>query len=178
MATAALELFGTRGYDAVSAAEIAARAGVTERTFFRHFPSKREVLFDGEAVLRDALIEAIAEIPVDTAPLTALLRSFHAITPLLEANRSFAEPRQQIVERTPALAERELAKIAALTGTLAQTLRKRGVNDPAAIVAAHAAMGVFVQATVAWLADHEPGLDTHLSRATAALKGLITEDVS
>ena len=101
MATAALGLFAERGYDAVSAAEIAARAGVTERTFFRHFASKREVLFDGEAVLREALLAAIATVPIETAPLDTLLCSFHAIIPLLEGNRSFAEPRQDIIERTP-----------------------------------------------------------------------------
>ena len=36
---AALELFRERGYDRTAAAEIASRAGVTERTFFRHFPT-------------------------------------------------------------------------------------------------------------------------------------------
>lgn len=173
MATAALALFAERGYDAVSAAEIAARAGVTERTFFRHFASKREVLFDGETVLRHALLEAIAAVPIETAPLDTLFRSFHAIVPLLEGNRSFAEPRQKIVERTPVLAERELAKMAALTQTLAQTLRARGTSEPVAAVAAHTAMGVFTHATIAWLDDPRIALDDRLSQATAALKALV-----
>lgn len=174
MATAALELFTERGYDAVSAAEIAARAGVTERTFFRHFPSKREVLFDGEAVLRDALLEAIAAVPPDTAPLDILLSSFHAITPLLEANRSFAEPRQVLIERTPILAERELAKIAALTETLAQALCARGDGDLIAAMASQAAMGVFTYATVAWLSDPQVTLKDRLLETESALRGLTT----
>ena len=53
---AALELYRAQGYDRTTTAEIAAQAGVTERTFFRHFADKREVLFDGEAVLRDILV--------------------------------------------------------------------------------------------------------------------------
>ena len=57
---AALALFREAGYDRTTAAEIAARVGVTERTFFRHYKDKREVLFDGEAILRDALTSSIA----------------------------------------------------------------------------------------------------------------------
>lgn len=172
MATAALELFAERGYDAVSAAEIAARAGVTERTFFRHFPSKREVLFDGEAVLRDALLGAVAAVPAGIAPLDTLFRSFDAVVPLLEANRAFAEPRQALIARTPVLAERELAKLATLTGTLAGALRARGTPDPVAAMAAHAAMGVFAHATVAWLADPRTTLADRLADTAAALRGL------
>lgn len=175
MAMAALELFQERGYDAVSAAEIAAHAGVTERTFFRHFAGKREALFDGEAVLREALLKAIDAVPTATPPLDTLLRSLGTVVPLLEANRSFAEPRQAIVERTPALAERETAKIAALTGVLADALRQRGTGDPAATIAAHAAMGVFVQATFAWLADPEPALGKRMSLGAATLVGLLGE---
>ena len=52
---AALELYRERGYEETTAAKIAAKAGVTERTFFRHFPDKREVLFDGDAVFTEAV---------------------------------------------------------------------------------------------------------------------------
>ena len=60
---AALELYGERGYEETTAAEIAAKAGVTERTFFRHFADKREVLFDGETALADVLSRAVLEAP-------------------------------------------------------------------------------------------------------------------
>lgn len=173
LATAALELFGEHGYDAVSAAQIAARAGVTERTFFRHFASKREALFDGETVLRDGLLAAIDTIPTGVRPLDTLFQAVRSLTPLLEANRSFAEPRQQLIERTPVLAERELAKIAALTVTLAEKLTARGVDDPAAAIVAHVAMGVFAHATTAWLVDPAVGLDDRLVATIAAMKSVI-----
>jgi AcrR family transcriptional regulator len=176
MSTAALQLFNERGYDAVSAAEIAAGAGVTERTFFRHFNNKREVLFDGEAVLRDALLLAIAAVPANIPPLEMLLQSIKSITPVLEANRSFAEPRQQLIDRTPVLAERELAKLAALTATLAGELTARGVNQPTATMAAHLAMGIFTQSTLAWLADPELSLERQIEAATTVLKSLLSNE--
>jgi len=48
LAQAAIELYGERGYDATAVAHIAERAGLTERTFFRHYADKREVLFGCE----------------------------------------------------------------------------------------------------------------------------------
>ena len=49
---AAMELYGERGFEQTTVAEIAERAGLTERTFFRHFADKREVLFAGAGALR------------------------------------------------------------------------------------------------------------------------------
>src|SRR3954454_15049082 len=73
---ASLELYQERGFDQTTAAEIAARAGVNERTFFRHFPDKREVLFDGEADLRAALMQAVADVPDGLEPFEVLLCAF------------------------------------------------------------------------------------------------------
>ena len=89
---AALELFTKHGFDRTTAAGIAARAGVTERTFFRYFPDKRETLFGGEAVLRPALTDALAAAPAGLSPLDALFHAFCAVLPLLEGNRDFAVP--------------------------------------------------------------------------------------
>ena len=60
---AALELYRERGYEETTAAEIAAKAGVTERTFFRHFPDKREVLFDGDAAFTEEVTTAVRNAP-------------------------------------------------------------------------------------------------------------------
>ena len=58
---AALELYGERGFEQTTVAEIAERAGLTERTFFRHFADKREVLFAGSSALQELLVSAVAE---------------------------------------------------------------------------------------------------------------------
>ncbi len=169
---AAVELFCERGYDQTTTAEIAARAGVTERTFFRHFPDKREVLFDGQAILREMLTVAIAEAPVTLQPLEVLYRAFRSVEQLLEDNRPFSVPRQQVIDRAPALQERELAKVAALAEALALALRQRGVGERLAALAAQTGMATFRYAVASWFADPAGGLGTHLDRAFDELDGL------
>ena len=169
---AALDLFCEHGYDRTTSAEIAARAGVTERTFFRHFPDKREVLFDGQARLGAALTEGIAAAPARLGPVATLLAVFRSITPMIEANRPFAEPRQHVIAATPALQERELSKHAALTSSLARALEARGVDRQQATLAAQTGMAAFVQATHAWFEKPQQSLEHHLDRTFDVLKRL------
>ena len=175
---AALELFGERGYEQTTAAEIAARAGLTERTFFRHFADKREVLFDGQGVLRTALASAIVGAPATLGPLEALYRAFRSLEQLLENNRPFSYPRQQVIDRTPALQERELAKVAALTESLALALRQRGVDERLAALAARTGMAAFLHAVESWFAAPSHRLGTHLDRAFDQLHGLSSPPVA
>jgi AcrR family transcriptional regulator len=170
--TAALELYRERGYDRATAAEIAARAGVTERTFFRHFPDKREVLFDGEVELHDALSTAIAEAPDTLGPMEVLLLAFRSIQPMLEDNRPFTEPAREVIARTPALQERQLAKAASTTAAVAAALRRRGVDANLATLAAGTGMAVFGHAARAWFEEPSLSLGIHLERAFRALNGL------
>lgn len=174
---AALELFRERGYDRTTAAEIASRAGVTERTFFRYFPDKREVLFDGEARVRTALTASIAEAPAELGPLDTLFQAFRLFEPMLEGNRPYALPRQAIIAVTPALHERELAKIAALADALAETLQARGVAASSATLAAQTGMVAFVQATHAWLDDPRVSFSERLDLAARELRSLFTQDL-
>ena len=167
-----MELFGERGYEQTTASEIAARAGVTERTFFRHFPDKREVLFDGQAKLREALTGAIAEAPAALQPLETLYRAFRSLEQMLEDNRPFSLPRQQVIDRSPALQERERSKVAALAEALALALRQRGVDERLAALAAQTGMATFSYAVASWFADPAGGLATHLDRAFRELDGL------
>lgn len=170
---AAVELFQERGYDRTTAAEIAGRAGVTERTFFRHFPDKREVLFDGQAVLVDTLTASIAEAPTELEPLDTLFRAFRSVTTLLQDNRPFSKPRQEVISATPALHERELSKLEALSDALALALRERGVSELPAALAARAGIASFAHATLAWLEDDQLSLAKRLDLAERALKSLL-----
>lgn len=169
---AALELFAERGFDQTTAAQIAARAGVTERTFFRHFPDKREALFDREDHLGTALREAIAAAPAEMAPIEALSSAFAETAKLLEANRHFSEPRNQIIAATPSLQEREMAKHAALTNLVAHALERRGVDRRKADLTASAGMGVLGYALDIWFADASKSLGDCLNKGFDELAAL------
>ncbi|RZT07541.1 TetR family transcriptional regulator [Kribbella sp. VKM Ac-2569] len=169
---AALELFRERGFDQTTTAEIAARAGVNERTYFRHFADKREVLFDGEDDLRASLRQAVAEAPAGLLPFDVLLCAFQETGRALEANRPFAEPRFEVIAATPALRERELAKHASLTDVVAEALRQRGIPDRLARLAAQTGWATYRQAVQAWNDDPERGLEAHLSQAFDDLRTL------
>ncbi|MFC7108595.1 TetR/AcrR family transcriptional regulator [Nonomuraea rubra] len=65
---AALELFATRGFEQTTATEIAQSVGLTERTFFRHFSDKREVLFHGQHLLTQAFLAGVENAPPDASP--------------------------------------------------------------------------------------------------------------
>lgn len=173
--TAALALFGELGFEGTTAAAIAARAGVTERTFFRHFADKREVLFDGQRVLLAALTGAVAEAPARLGPLDTLFTAFGAVLPLLEANRAFAAPRQRVIAATPALAERELAKHAALADSLADALRARGVGEQPAELAARTGVVAFAYATMRWLEDPSVTLAARLDAVLRDVRALSSD---
>ena len=172
---ATLELFQQRGYDATTAAEIAARAGVTERTFFRHFADKREALFDGEEAFRKNLVERVTSAPEDMSAMAALFHAFRSVEPLLEQNRPFTEPRQKVIAETPALQERVLTKTAGLIAALSAALRRRGVDENVAALAAEIGMAMFSRATSAWLADPVLDLNANLEKAHAELQRLSLE---
>src|ERR1700728_2373409 len=75
---AAMELYGERGFEQTTVAEIAARAGLTERTFFRHFADKREVLFAGADALRELLVDTVAKAPASATPIDAAAAGLQA----------------------------------------------------------------------------------------------------
>jgi AcrR family transcriptional regulator len=148
---AALALFSERGFDQTTAAEIAARAGVTERTFFRHFADKREVLFGGSEVLQERIVSGVADAPAEHAPLEAVADGLGAAAALLgEARRDLTAQRQAVIAANPELRERELAKLAAYAATVATTLRQRGVGELPANLAAEAGMSVLRAAIERW----------------------------
>jgi AcrR family transcriptional regulator len=152
---AAMELYVERGFDETTVAEIAKRAGLTERTFFRHFADKREVLFAGAAMLQELFVTTVMDAPPDLPPVEAALTGVVAGGALIQERRSFARQRYAVIAANTDLQERELIKLASLSAALAETLRRRGVADHAASLAAEVAIAVFKIAFERWVADPE-----------------------
>jgi AcrR family transcriptional regulator len=148
---AALELYIERGFDQTTVAEIAKRAGLTERTFFRHFADKREVLFWGQSALQDLVASTVAGAPDSAAPIDAVAAALEAAGVLLQGRRESARQRQAVIAANAELQERELIKLASLASAMAGTLRRRGVTDPAASLTAEAGIAVFKIAFQLWI---------------------------
>lgn len=170
---AALELYQEKGFEATTAAEISAKAGVTERTFFRHFSDKREVLFDGEGVLAEGLTHAIRSADATLGPWETLFLAFRAVEPLFIENRGFSEPRRRIIAGSATLQERAQTKVNALTVSLTAALLERGIPAPSATLAAHVGMTALGQAFEAWI-EGEGSLDSHLLRVFGDIRDLAT----
>ena len=154
--TAAVELFLAQGFEQTTAAQIAESAGLTERTFFRHFTDKREVLFEGQEHFQQVFVDGAAEPPRGEAPLvlvSAALALAAALFP--QERREGSRLRQRVIAANPALQERELLKLAGVAAALAAALRERGVHEPSATLAAESGLTVFTVAFGQWLAEGE-----------------------
>jgi len=150
---AAMDLFIERGFEQVTVAEIAGRAGLTERTFFRYFADKREVLFWGQDALRELLVDAVAGTPGSVAPIDAVAAALEAAGAVLQERREYARRRQAVIAANTGLRERELIKLASLASALAGALRRRGVTGPAASLTAEAGIAVFKIAFERWMSE-------------------------
>ena len=162
---AALELFRERGYEETTAAEIAAKAGVTERTFFRHFPDKREVLFDGGVAFIEAVTAAVRNAPKTLGPWDAMFFAFDSVKQLFVENRPFTEPRQRVIASNAALQERATDKSRALIAAVASALCERGLTVPQANLAAQMGMATLSHGVSAWFKDGSIDLGEHIVRA-------------
>ena len=151
LAQAALELYVERGYEQTTVAEIANRAGLTERTFFRYFADKREVLFGGSGALQELLVSTVTEAPSSIPPIDAVALGLEAMAAQLQERRDHSLRRQAAIVANVELRERELIKLASLATALATALRTRGVSDLAANLTAEAGIAVFKIAFERWI---------------------------
>jgi AcrR family transcriptional regulator len=170
---AALELFGERGFEQTTVEDIAKRAGLTKRTFFRHFSDKREVLFGGGDELKELFVRSLAAAPASAAPMDAIAVSLEAAGAELQGRAEFARQRQAVIAANAELQERELVKLASIADALADTLRRRGVEEPAASLTAEAAIAVFRIAFERWVAaGDERDLPELIRESMAALRAV------
>ena len=150
---AALELYGEHGFDQTTVAQIAERAGLTERTFYRHFTDKREVVFSGE--VHRVLVSTLADAPASMTAIEAVTAALDAAGAVLDERRDMTRRRQAVIAANPSLQQREQIKYATLAADLAEALRGRGVEPPSARLAADAGVAVFRAAFERWIDEDE-----------------------
>ena len=165
---AALSLFAERGFENTTVSEIALRAGLTERTFFRYFTDKREVLFWGASAFQELLVKAVASAPASAPPIEAVGAALNAAGTLLEERRESARQRQSVIAANTELQERELIKLSSLGSALTEALRQRGCAAAAASLTAEVGIALFKVAVERWFHEGDPTALPELIRASFA----------
>lgn len=174
---AAFELFVERGFAETTVAEIAERAGLTERTFFRHFADKREVLFSGASDLVRAVVLAVECAPVGSSALGAATAGVEAACATIDGarGREFARARQRLVSAHGELRERELVKLASMATAVADALVRRGVDATSAQLTSEVTVAAFRVAFARWVDDDSStGLRDELHASLARVARIVT----
>ena len=170
---AAMDLFQERGYAHTTVGDIAERAGLTERTFFRYFTDKREVLFSGSKDLQKTIVELVVGAPKEALPLDLTIGAFAAAGARLQAMRDFSDVRARyaIVTEHAEVRERELIKMASMAAAVTKALHARGVSEPSASVIAESGITVFKVGFERWVASKKPSeFAGHIHAAADALR--------
>ncbi|WP_424952603.1 TetR family transcriptional regulator [Deinococcus sp.] len=153
---AALDLFLEQGFDATTVPQITARAGLTTRTFFRHYADKREVVFGGVDFIQAFVVSRVIGAPASATPIEAVARAYQEVGANFQENIEAFRQRQHVIDATPELQARELGKLAVIASAIAQALCERGVADPVATMAAELGTLVFRLTFERWLNGHGP----------------------
>jgi len=170
-----MQLYVERGFEQTTVAEIANRAGLTARTFFRYFGDKREVLFAGSASLQEQLVQAIEAAPTSASPMRAVSAALDVAAAALGQHRDYSQQRQSVINANAELRERELIKLASLSAALADGLRRRGVPEPDASLAAETGIVVLRVAFERWVSEPcSADLSQNMREALDRLKTITT----
>ena len=145
---AADELFTSRGFDAVSVTDIAARAETGRTTFFRYFGDKTEVVFAKEQAMLDAITSAGRSAPAQTARgLRAAIEQLRPIVLELWAqaakDAAAYERHYQLIEQHLELRARDALKTQQLAENLSKILTDRGTPESTAFLAAQVALACY-----------------------------------
>lgn len=168
-----MTLFIERGYDEVTVADIAERAGLTKRSFFNHFADKREVMFASADALQASVLAALAEAGTGLDPLDAAVRAFTQAAAPIEDYPELARARRALIDSSPELRERDLLKMAQMAAAVADALARRGVPRRDAIFVSQGATTVFTTAVDEWAADPGRGLAASIKGALSDLRAAL-----
>jgi len=171
---AAMALFAERGYAKTTVGDIAARAGLTERTFFNHFSDKREVLFAGSEQFVKQIVDAVRAAPKSTPPLDAVISAYEATSAFFDERRAFARKRSALIAAHPELQERELIKMLTIAAAVTEVLTERGASRAAASLAAETGGAAFRVGFEQWVQDpKDRSLTVHLRAARRQLEDMV-----
>ncbi|KKX32894.1 TetR/AcrR family transcriptional regulator [Rhizobium sp. LC145] len=151
--SAAYELFGRQGYAETTVPEIASKAGLTERTFYRYFTDKREVLFWRAGAHQTSITKEIAKAPTGEHPLSIVASSFEAVAPFIDSHRPIVKLRQFLISTHSDLHERELMKLHMLASAIDMALQQRGIQPSLSRVIAEIGAALWKVALQNWRAD-------------------------
>jgi len=168
LTAAALELFGERGYDGTTVAQIASRAGVTEMTFFRHFSSKADVLLDDPF---DPLVAAaVAREPAELDPMTRVVRGIQATWRTIPAGGGEEiKKRVRIAAETPSLRAAMWQNTERTQWVIVEQLVDDGVDRLSAQIAAAAVLAGITAALLEWAKAQDGDLDPVMQTALGVL---------
>ncbi|MBB2748196.1 UNVERIFIED_ORG: AcrR family transcriptional regulator [Microbispora rosea subsp. rosea] len=175
---AALELYAEHGYDNVTVTQIAERAGITRRSYFRYFPDKREVLFAGSERLPPAVNEAVLAAAEAASPLSTTLDALAGVGARLVEQVRHAAERRSVIDASAELRERERTKTAAVTAAIREALKQRGVEHSRAKLVAQIATMVLQDAFDRWIdANERTDFASCLRTAAASLRETVAADI-
>ncbi|GIM97125.1 TetR family transcriptional regulator [Paractinoplanes toevensis] len=170
-----MELFEEQGFEATSAVQIAERARVTTRTFFRYFPDKEEIFFADANVLTEALVEELLRTPDLTQPLPAVIRTLAGYDWESLGSREDLRRRGRLIASDPRLLERDLIKQHQMADRFRRALVERGVDPDIAELAAGTGSQIFRAAYRKWLDGDD---EADLATITETVMSLLTAIVS
>jgi AcrR family transcriptional regulator len=172
---AAMALFAERGYAKTTVEDIAARAGLTERTFFNHFSDKREVLFAGSDQFVKQIVDVVRAAPKSRSPLDAVCSAYESTNDFFEQRRPFARKRSALIAAHPELQERELIKMMSLAAEVTAVLKQRGTSASAASLAAETGAAILRVGFEQWIQDpKDRSLSFHLRAARRQLERIVS----
>ena len=168
-----MTLFQKRGYDQVTVAEIAEEAGLTRRTFFNYFNDKREIFFRGAAAFHESVIDYLNAVPPDVPPLEAAVEALTQAGTAIGDYREYATAVRALIDTSPELNERNLAKMHSVASGLAAGLERRGTDPRTAHMAAHSAVTAYQAAWLDWGQHPERNFTDLMQQAIVDLRQAI-----
>jgi AcrR family transcriptional regulator len=168
---AALASFASKGFANVTVTELARKAGVTERTFFRHFPTKEAVLFQDYETQVDWLSEALAQRPASESLFEAVLASVASFPHDLEVVRQAATARTELISADRIASHLRVVQ-SSFAGVITDFIKSRysDMPDLVAEVAGAALAAALVVAVENWGRN---GCTGDLGEITAAAVNLV-----